>query len=106
VVDGPSGPDPAAAVFHLRRRGPALEAVICETFVPAGTDPSGLYAEIARATGADYLLRLADPTGRRTRGRFLPAPGVGPILTAREVTRVPPERLGGWRLTMGDIELF
>ena len=82
--------------------------MICETFVPPGTEHGlrSVYAEIARASGADFLLRLGRPVDRRTRDRFFPAPGVGPILTGREVTREPPASPAGWRLTMGDVELF
>ena len=36
VTGGPAGLGAGAVVFHLRRRGPAIEAVICETLVPPG----------------------------------------------------------------------
>lgn len=108
VVAGPAGPAAGAAVFHLRRRGPAIEAVVCETLVPAG-DPRttrALYAQLAKESGADYLIRLRSPAERPMGGWFWPAPGVGPVLTAREVNRSPASDPAGWALTLGDIELF
>ena len=108
LVSAPDSPEAGAVVFHLRRRGPALEAVVCEELVPAGAQNTRrrLLATVARETGADYLLRLRAPGDRRPRQGFWPAPRVGPVLTAREITRPPARTLAGWDLTMGDIELF
>jgi predicted N-acetyltransferase YhbS len=92
-------------VFRLRRRGRAVEAVICEELVPAG-DASitrRLLREVLRASGADHAVRL--DVGRPRAG-FLPVPGQGPILTWRGVcsSTMPPP--AAWRLGLGDIELF
>ena len=105
----PAGP--VAAVFHLRRRGPATEAVVCDTFAPAGAETllRAVHAEIARESGADYLLRLRRPGtggGRALADRFVPAPGIGPVLTGRDLTGAPPATPAGWGLTMGDVEIF
>lgn len=96
------GPD-AAVVFHLRRRGAALEAVVCDTFAPpeAARALNRVHRRIARETGAHYLLGLAGP--HRVRG-FHRIPRTGPVLTVRDVGRAAPTTAGAWALTMGDIE--
>ncbi|MFA5884658.1 MAG: GNAT family N-acetyltransferase [Acidimicrobiia bacterium] len=108
VVAAPDGPEAGAVVFHLRRRGPALEAVVCEQLIPPGA-PSvlgRLLTRVAGESGADYLLRLRAPGDRPARQGFWPLPRVGPVLTAREVTRRPAPTLAGWALSLGDVELF
>jgi hypothetical protein len=82
--------------------------VICETLVPRGDHRTvrALYGQIAKEAGADYLIRLRIPAERRSGGRFWPVPGVGPVLTGREVNRLPAPEPAGWALTLGDIELF
>ena len=108
IMGATSDPRAGAVVFHLRRRGPALEAVVCEAFAPAGDRHTlgRLLRTVARDSGADYLIRLRTPRERLPRHEFWPAPRVGPVLTARAVTGRPPATLAGWALTMGDIELF
>ena len=98
------------AVFRLRRRGPALEAVLCDIVVPnpheprAGRQRLRLGRRVARLSGADYVLRI---DGRPiTRDPFVRVPGIGPVLTFRALTGGAPPPLGRWRLNMGDIELF
>jgi GNAT superfamily N-acetyltransferase len=106
VVLGGSSPADGLAVFRLRRRGSAVEAVVCDVLTP-GTDrhaARSLLRRVARLTGADYLIRL-----RRapvSPGPFLRLPRVGPILTCRRLDgdRVP--ALRDWALSMGDVELF
>ncbi len=99
VGEGPG----AAVVFHLRRRGRATEAVLCDTFAEPGADRevARLQHRVLRETGADYLLTLA-PGGRPR--RFLPVPRTGPVLTTRTVARAAPTAPGAWALTMGDVE--
>jgi len=108
VVTAAAGPAAGAAVFHLRRRGPAIEAVVCEMLVPTGDlrTARALYTQMARESGADYLIRLRSPSEALVGSRFWPAPGVGPVLTGREVNRRPAPARAGWALTLGDIELF
>jgi GNAT superfamily N-acetyltransferase len=98
--------DEGLAVFRLRRRGPALEGVVCDVLTP-GFDPSLAYElvrRVARLTQADYLIRL----DRRlvSRHRAVRLPRAGPVLTCRPLAGEPAPALHEWRLTMGDIELF
>ncbi|MFM8303777.1 MAG: GNAT family N-acetyltransferase [Actinomycetota bacterium] len=106
VVAGPEGPEAGAVVFHLRRRGPALEAVICETLVPAGDarTRAAAFARISEESGADYLLALRSP--RPPGRRFWPVPGAGPVLTSRVLATAPPAARADWHLGLGDVELF
>jgi len=108
AVVAPGGPDRGLAVFRVRDRGAATEAVLCELLVPGDDRPlaSRLVGEVARATAADYVIGTARTPAPRS---ALPVPLVrqGPILTWRAVDRsqmMPP--LATWSLTMGDVELF
>jgi Acetyltransferase (GNAT) domain len=96
------GPAAGLAVFRVRRRGSAVEAVLCELLAPQGG--GDLVAEIARATGADYVIAAGPPVPG---ARMVKVPRLGPILTWRGVADhavAPP--LDAWRLAMGDVELF
>ena len=104
-----AGRDPAEgiAVFRLRRRGRAAEAALCEVVVPRGAARTArhLGRAVARATGADYVVRL----GRATpAGGYLPLPNQGPILTWRALasTAAEPPPLDDWELSLGDVELL
>jgi GNAT superfamily N-acetyltransferase len=104
-----AGSDPAegVAVFRVRRRGKAAEAALCEVLVPAGSTTAArhLGRAVARATGADYVVRL----GRATpAGGFLPLPRQGPILTWRalDTNAVSAPTLDDWQLSLGDVELL
>jgi len=94
------------AVFRLRRRGAAMEAVICDVLIPTGRVGAErrLSRRTAEVAGVDYLLRL----DRRlvTRDPFLRIPRIGPVLTFRGVVTPEAPRLEHWNLTMGDVELF
>ena len=97
------------AVFRLRRRGDAVEAVVGDVLVPAD-DPARarrLVRKIAAAK-ADYLLRLGSTRagGTLPRGGFLRLPRTGPILTCRPLDDAPAPPLAAWALTMGDVELL
>lgn len=93
------------AVFHLRRRGRAVEATVCDVLVPSDTPhvDGALVRRIAELTEADYLLRV----DRRPflRG-FVPLPGVGPVLTFRSLDGRGAPHLRDVAFTMGDLELF
>jgi GNAT superfamily N-acetyltransferase len=95
------------AVFRLRRRGPALECVLCEVLAPAGDRGAhrALVRSVARERGADYVIRLG---GRALdRQGFVRAPSQGPTLTWFPLTAgCPGARLDEWALTLGDVELF
>jgi hypothetical protein len=95
-----------SAVFRRRRRGDAVEAVLCDVVVPDGDARTarGLARTIARVADADYVLRIdrrpltADP--------FLHVPRIGPVLACRPLDGSAAPALGAWSLTMGDVELF
>ncbi len=103
--------DRGFAVFRLRRRGPAVEAVVCEVVVPdgEGVASAALLGRIA-ATDADYLIRLG--SDRVTARGFVRLPRVGPVLVSRPVDVIDVEggwsvpALPAWALTMGDVELL
>jgi GNAT superfamily N-acetyltransferase len=94
------------AVFRVRRRGRAAEAVLCDVLAPDG-DPRierSLVRRVARVAGADYVLRC---DGRAlTADPFVRLPRVGPVLACRSLGMQAPTALSAWQLTMGDVELF
>jgi GNAT superfamily N-acetyltransferase len=91
-------------LFRLRRRGPALECVVGHLLAPDDTARGRLLTRIAKLSGADQVLQIADRP--YWAGGYLPLPGGGPVLTWRALngTTMPP--LAEWQLTMGDVELF
>jgi GNAT superfamily N-acetyltransferase len=93
-------------VFRLRMRGGAVEAVVADVVVPGGSSEieQQLVMELARVSGADYLIRIDHR--RFPPGRFLPLPRQGPILTWRAVTESTMPTLDRWDVRLGDIELF
>jgi GNAT superfamily N-acetyltransferase len=94
-------------VFRLRRRGPAIEAVICDLFTPGGRADvaESLTRRLAANPSADYLLALDHRWVAP--GRFVRLPRTGPILAARPVAAAAaPLPLRRWHVTMGDIEMF
>ena len=97
------------AVFRLRRRGGAVEAVVGDVLVPADSKAGErrLVRKIA-AANADYLLRLGSTAtgGAIPRGGFFRLPRTGPILTCRPLDDAPAPPLSDWALTMGDVELL
>jgi GNAT superfamily N-acetyltransferase len=101
---GPTVED-GAAVFRLRRRGEAVEAVICDLLVPG--DQPKLRGELCRrvlaVAGADYAIHIGRP---RSAGGFVPLPGQGPLLTWRALTCTTMPTLRHWDLSLGDVELF
>jgi GNAT superfamily N-acetyltransferase len=103
VTAGPTVED-GAAVFRFRRRGTAVEAVICDLLVPGEDRMLGaeLCRRVLEVAGADYALCLGRP---RARG-FLPLPGQGPMLTWRALREMASPSLHEWDLSLGDVELF
>ncbi len=91
-------------LFRLRRRGPATECVIGHLLAPDDTVARKLVAGVAKASGADQVLRITDHPIARV--GELPLPGGGPILTWRELAESGMPALDQWDLTMGDVELF
>ena len=105
AVVGPGGLADGVVVFRLRRRGPALEAAVCEQIVPAadGDGAAALVRHVLRETGADHAVQIGRARPRRGR---LPVPGQGPTLVWRGVTETDMPPADRWDLALGDIELF
>lgn len=115
AVPAKTGIHDGVAFFRLRRRGRAVETVLADVIVPGGdrSKVAALAAQAARMAGSDYAISIGPRPGRR----WFPVP-IGPILTARSVDAataanaatannafaIPP--LAGWRLNLGDVELF
>ncbi len=99
-------PQEGCAIFRLRRRGKAVEAVVCDVLVPRGAASleRALTRAIARRTEADYLLRIDQRP--LTLDPFVRVPRIGPVLVCRMLDGSPAPPLASWSLTMGDIELF
>lgn len=100
------GDDPVRGVafFRVRRRGPAREAALGLVLVPGGEKhaAAALVREVVRRVDADYVAVL----GPRPWAGLVPAPRLGPVLTARPVYdgfAVP--ELAKWRLGLADVEL-
>jgi hypothetical protein len=95
--------DDAAAIIRLRRRGPALEAVLAEIFSPDASSTRRLIRRLRHDLGADHLLTLATPPHPAP---WLPTlPSLGPRLTVRDLRGTGP-RLEDFSFALGDIELF
>jgi hypothetical protein len=93
-------------VFRLRRRGPALEMVVCDTLIPGGDGATArrLLRRVLAGSGADYAIRLG---GREVpRLGFLPLPRNGPTLVWRPIAEPRVPEINSLRLTLGDIELL
>ncbi len=104
VDDGAS--EDGLAVFRRRRRGDALEAVLCDVVVPNDDERVArhLVRRVARVADADYVLRIDSRIA--TSDPFVRAPGVGPVLACRPLDGSAPPPSSAWALTMGDVELF
>lgn len=89
-------------VFRLRSRGDALEATVCDVLLPPGRRLGPLLGHLLRSTGADYLVMAGDAT----RGRALPLPRQGPVLTWRALAPQDTPNRRDLHLTLGDVELF
>lgn len=93
-------------VFRVRRRGGAVEATIADVLAPARSRVRRGLHRIAADSGADYLLATATSTGVGPASRFLPAAGLGPVLTWRPLALDGVPAMSDLSLTLGDIELF
>jgi GNAT superfamily N-acetyltransferase len=112
------GGDGAVVVFRRKRQGVLTELRLCEVLVGPGSRSRriarSLLAGVVRAADADYVSAMAAPgtPEQRTllRSGFLPAPRLGPVFTIRSLdpgpAAAPPLRRSGWRLAIGDLELF
>ena len=105
MVD-PRGIEAGVAIFRVRRRGAAREAVLCDVLV-SDTDPRVPRTLVRRVLGvvdADYLIG-SRATAVRT-SSLVPLPRQGPLVIWRALAcpRMPPR--DQWALQLGDIELF
>jgi hypothetical protein len=91
-------------VFRARRRGGALEATVCDVIAPPGTRLGSAFRHIARQVGADYLVASGSSAGLAS--GFLPAAGLGPVLTWKPINRTGVPAMADLGLVLGDIELF
>jgi GNAT superfamily N-acetyltransferase len=105
VIVAPGGVRRGLAVFRLRQRGRALEAAVVEVLAVDGPTRRALLRDLVRACGADYALLIAAPASVVGAG-FAPLPRRGPILTCRPLQGDGPSTVGGWGLSLGDVELF
>jgi GNAT superfamily N-acetyltransferase len=99
-------PEEGLAIFRLRSRGRALEAVICDVLVPddAVRVRRALLRRIAAVAAPDYLIRLG--TNSVTADGLCRLPGIGPVLACRALAGSFPPAIPDWGLTMGDVELL
>lgn len=90
------------AIVRCRPRGPIVEAVLAELHgAPGQWIDQG--RSLLRMTGADAVVALGVSPGKG----FVPLPGNGPTLVQRPLcTEGAPVDLTGWRLGLGDVELF
>ncbi len=105
ALDG--DPRQGIAVFRIRGRGSATEAVLGDVLVPAGDRAAdrALQREVARQTGADYVIRLGGPVVDAA--RFVRLPGQGPRLVWQALAPGGSQpSLGEVDFSLGDIELF
>jgi GNAT superfamily N-acetyltransferase len=105
AVVAPGGVESGMVVFRLRRRGPALEAAVCEQIVPAGDERTApaLVRQLLQETGADHAVQIG--RARPAKG-LLPVPGQGPTLVWRDLAETTMPPADTWSLGLGDIELF
>lgn len=114
-----SGEKPVTGIviFRPNIRNGLREIMVCEFLIGYGAAPEIriLIQELVRQVRADYLVAAARPGtqhwGMLRRAGFLPLPpSVGPNFTVRPLDLPPgapdPTKLGGWRLSLGDLELF
>jgi len=91
-------------VFRVRRRGAALEIAICDVLAPPRTRLRAPLRDIVRRVGADYMIAATSSVGL-TAG-FLPAVGLGPVVTWKPINRTGVPVMKDLELVLGDIELF
>jgi GNAT superfamily N-acetyltransferase len=96
------------AIFRLRSRGSATEAVVAEVIARAGDESARrVLLRAVAAVDADYLLRIgrahhiAPPSEL-----FVRLPRIGPILAHRSLVGAPSPPLAAWSLSLGDVELL
>ena len=109
AVVAPGGVADGLAVFRVRDRGAATEAVLCEVLVPDGDRRLGgrLVRDVARHDRRRLRHRHHHDRGPEDRPSPSPArPGPHPHLARRRPDRTDADRWPTGHLTMGDVELF
>jgi GNAT superfamily N-acetyltransferase len=88
------------AVFRVRRRSAIVEATVCELLAPEDDRRarSELFRRVRRCVDTDVVVKVADGLSR--------VPRRGPILTARALGNIEIPARSGWKLSLGDVELF
>lgn len=102
----PDGIESGLAIFRVRRRGRAREAVLCEVLVPHDEPrvTRRLVRRLTASVDADYILGIR--TTAWGKDGLWTMPGQGPVLTARTLTDAAIPDRDAWALTLGDVELF
>ena len=105
ALSASSDPAEGLALFRIRRRGPAVEASLCELLVPDGqlAVARHLVGQVARAAEVDHVIALSPPS---VGAGLLPVPRIGPILTWRGLAMATAPARSEWSLSLGDVELF
>jgi GNAT superfamily N-acetyltransferase len=111
------GDGDVGVVVRDRVRNGRSELTVCELVVPSRAAVPAcarLLRQVVRQSSSDYSIGMASRVTREAAvlalAGFVLVPGRGPHLVAREVPGAqPPDRLfepGGWRVQIGDLELF
>jgi GNAT superfamily N-acetyltransferase len=106
AVVPPEGLETGLAIFRVRRRGQAREAVLCEILV-AEDDVHRrrhLVHRVVRAVDADYVIGI-DARVICSEG-LVRLPRQGPILAWRGLADALMPALPDWHVGLGDVELF
>jgi GNAT superfamily N-acetyltransferase len=98
----PTADGRAAVMFRVRMRGAARELALLDVIGRTASVRGSDIRALVREARCDHGLSVG-PVGA---SRGLPAGAVGPVLTARELSRTPPATVAQWRLSLGDVELF
>lgn len=93
--------EPGLIVFRLRRRGPAKEVVVGETFGLNPRRATRCILQILRETGADYAIGIR----QGALSLMVGLPRQGPVLSTRPLALAAPSP-GDLRLSMLDVELM
>jgi GNAT superfamily N-acetyltransferase len=96
--------EPGLVVLRVRRRGPSVEATVCEVIAGGGALRRRLLRAALRATGADYALVAASARVDATPALSLAT--FSPLVTWRTLGDVPKPDLGAVAFSLGDLELF
>jgi GNAT superfamily N-acetyltransferase len=100
------GIEAGVAIFRIRERGAAREAVLSEVLAPSANSGvrAALVRRVLKVADADYVI------GSRARGArspgLVPVPRQGPLVTWRALACPAMPARETWGLALGDVELF